>query len=111
MARWTWRTRASRLRVPFNKYKDLGIENLQRYFDHRKIRIADRGDLKVVLRQLMTYHRDEKGNVVKKDDHGPDALLCAALPFLFIDEFQRFVEYEAAHQAEVKNDDGEVMLL
>lgn len=99
------------LRVPFNKYKDLGIENLQRYFDHRKIRIADRGDLKVVLRQLMTYHRDEKGNVVKKDDHGPDALLCAALPFLFIDEFQRFLEYEAAHQAEVKNDDGEVMLL
>jgi hypothetical protein len=25
--------------------------------------------------------------IVKKDDHGPDALLCAMLPFPFIDEF------------------------
>ena len=97
-------------RVAFNRYKDLGIANLERYFDHRKIRIADRGDLKVVLRQLMTYHRDDKGNVVKKDDHGPDALLCAMLAFLFIDEFDRYLEYETAHAAEADGA-GEVILL
>jgi hypothetical protein len=97
-------------RVAFNKYKDLGIANLERYFDHRKIRIAERGDLKIVLRQLMTYHRDDKGNVVKKDDHGPDALLCAMLAFLFIDEFDRFIEYEAAHAAD-DGEAGEVILL
>jgi len=69
-----------------------------------------KGDLKVVLRQLMTYHRDDKGNVVKKDDHGPDALLCAMLAFLFIDEFDRFIEYETAHAAE-DGEAGEVILL
>lgn len=73
--------------VPFNKYKDEGIENISRYFEHGKIKIADSGDLQRVVRQLLRYHRDESGRIVKKDDHGPDALLCAMLPFPFIDEF------------------------
>jgi hypothetical protein len=73
--------------VPFNKYKDEGIENIARYFEHGKIKIADQGDLQRVVRQLLRYHRDESGRIVKKDDHGPDALLCAMLPFPFIDEF------------------------
>ncbi|MBK8015237.1 MAG: hypothetical protein IPK20_00120 [Betaproteobacteria bacterium] len=73
--------------VPFNKFKDEGIENIARYFEHGKFRIADQGDLQRVVRQLLRYHRDESGRIVKKDDHGPDALLCAMLPFPFIDEF------------------------
>lgn len=73
--------------VPFNRFKDEGIENLARYFEHGKIKIADQGDLQRVVRQLLRYHRDESGRIVKKDDHGPDALLCAMLPFPFIDEF------------------------
>ena len=73
--------------VPFNKRKDEGIENLARYFEHQKIRIADHGDLQTVVRQLLRFHRDESGRIVKKDDHGPDALMCAMLPFPFIDEF------------------------
>lgn len=43
--------------------KDKGIEYIARYLEHQKIRI------------------------VKRDDHGPDALRCAMLPFPFIDEF------------------------
>lgn len=73
--------------VPFNRFKDEGIENLARYFEHGKVKIADTGDLQTVVRQLLRYHRDESGRIVKKDDHGPDALLCAMLPFPFIDEF------------------------
>jgi hypothetical protein len=73
--------------VPFNKFKDEGIENIARYFEHGKIKIADQGDLQRVVRQLLRYHRDESGRIVKKEDHGPDALLCAMLPFPFIDEF------------------------
>ena len=73
-------------------------------------RHCHRGDLRIVLRQLMTYHRDDKGNIVKKDDHGPDALLCAMLAFLFIDEFDRFIEYETAHATD-GDTAGEVILL
>lgn len=73
--------------VPFNKFKDEGIENLNRYFAHRKIRIVADGPLEIVVQQLLRYHRNEQGKIVKKDDHGPDALLCAMLPFPFIDEF------------------------
>ncbi|MBE0567950.1 MAG: hypothetical protein IH621_18495 [Krumholzibacteria bacterium] len=73
--------------VPFNKRKDEGIENLTRYFEHGKIKIADDGHLQVVVRQLLRFHRDESGRIVKKDDHGPDALMCALLPFPFVDEF------------------------
>ncbi len=73
--------------VSFNKFKDEGIENIARYFEHGKIKIADQGDLQRVVRQLLRYHRDDSGRIVKKDDHGPDALLCAMLTFPFIDEF------------------------
>jgi len=73
--------------VAFNKYKDGGIENLARYFNHGKIRIADDGHLKTVIRQLLRYRRNETGRIVKQDDHGPDALMCAMLHFPFVDEF------------------------
>jgi len=73
--------------VAFNKHKEGGIENLARYFNHGKIRVADDGHLKTVIRQLLRYRRNEAGRIVKEDDHGPDALLCAMLHFPFVDEF------------------------
>ncbi len=73
--------------VAFNEHKEGGIENLARYFNHGKIKIADDGHLKTVIRQLLRYRRNEAGRIVKEDDHGPDALLCAMLRFPFIDEF------------------------
>jgi hypothetical protein len=73
--------------VAFNKFKDEGIENLNRYFAHAKIKIHGEGALQVVVQQLLRYHKNDQGKIVKKDDHGPDALLCAMLPFPFIDEF------------------------
>jgi len=73
--------------VAFNKMKDGGIENLARYFNHGKIKIADQGALQAVVRQLLRYHRNDAGRIVKKDDHGPDALMCAMLHYRFEDEF------------------------
>jgi|GEM_PF-1254245 len=73
--------------VAFNKFKDEGIENLNRYFAHGRIRILGEGALETVVRQLLRYHKNDQGKIVKKDDHGPDALLCAMLSFPFIDEF------------------------
>ncbi len=51
------------------------------------MKIADEGDLKRVIRQLLRYRRNEAGRIVKEDDHGPDALMCAMLHFPFVDEF------------------------
>ena len=73
--------------VSFGQRKDEGIENLSRFFNHGRIKIADQGDLKVVVRQLLRLHRNDQGKVVKEDDHGPDALMCAMLHFRFEDEF------------------------
>ena len=73
--------------VAFNKFKEEGIENLNRYFAHQKIKISDEGALQIVVQQLLRYHKNDQGKIVKKDDHGPDALLCAMLPFQFVDEF------------------------
>ena len=73
--------------VAFNKFKDEGIENLARYFAHQKLKIADTPALGTIVRQLLRYHRNEQGKIVKQDDHGPDALMCAMLHFPFIDEW------------------------
>ena len=73
--------------VAFNKFKDGGIENIARYLNHGKLKIADDGHLKTVIRQLLRYRRNEAGKIVKLDDHGPDALMCAMLHFQFVDEF------------------------
>ena len=59
--------------VQFNQFKDLGIENLVKYFHSGRIMLPKKYEL--LCRQLMLYARDPKGKPIKKDDHGPDALL------------------------------------
>jgi hypothetical protein len=73
--------------VPFAQRKEAGIENVARFLNHGRLKIADAGDLKSVVRQLLRLHRNDLGKVVKQDDHGPDALMCAMLHFRFEDEF------------------------
>lgn len=73
--------------VPFAQRKEAGIENLARFLNHGRLRIADEGDLKTVIRQMLRLHRNDTGKVVKVDDHGPDALMCAMLHYRFEDEF------------------------
>ncbi len=74
--------------VAFNKFKDEGIENVARYFAQGRIRLADTPPIQTIVRQLLRYHRNEQGRIVKEDDHGPDALMCAMLHFPFVDEWE-----------------------
>jgi hypothetical protein len=39
------------------------------------------------LEQLKRYRQNKQGKPVKKDDHGPDAFLCAMIHFRFEDRF------------------------
>jgi hypothetical protein len=69
--------------VDFGVLKDDGIANLLRLFVHDKIKIIEAGNDRLI-QQLKHFHRDGKtGKIVKKDDHGPDALMCATITFDF----------------------------
>lgn len=78
--------------VAFGQMKEAGIENVTRFLNHGRLKIADHGDLKIVIRQMMRLHRNDLGKVVKADDHGPDALMCAMLHFRFEDEFESAID-------------------
>jgi len=96
--------------VAFNKYKKVGIANLERYINAEKIRILNVKPNRILYRQLVGYKKDELGKPVKKDDHGPDALFCAALRFDFMFHFGRAIKKEAA-EADLKakeKEDSEV---
>ena len=75
--------------VQFNKYKEFGIGNVGRFFNLERLRILP--DFVALLRQLKSYRRGRDGKPVKKDDHGPDALLCALMGFQFTEVFPQDV--------------------
>ena len=69
--------------VDFGVLKDDGVANLLRMFVHAKVKIIEKGNDRLI-QQLKHFHRDQKtGKIVKKDDHGPDALMCASVTFDF----------------------------
>jgi len=72
--------------VPFNRFKEYGIGNVGRFFNFERLRILP--DFTVLLRQLRGYRRGRDGKPVKREDHGPDSLLCALMHFQFTDVFQ-----------------------
>lgn len=71
--------------VPFKKWKRLMYGNLVTYFVRRRIKLPEW--LAVMWGQLRELRRDKLGNIIKKNDHGPDALGCALLQFLFVERF------------------------
>jgi hypothetical protein len=72
--------------VPFNRFKKFGYQNLQRAFAHGKIKLYS-PDCDPLVDQLKRLRTNKMGNIEKKDDHGPDALMCQMLHFLILDEF------------------------
>jgi hypothetical protein len=74
--------------VSFKKWKEYGIGNVARWLARKKIKISknDTGNLKLKT-QLLLYYRDKNGKPSKKDDHGPDALMCGVLNWNFLDYF------------------------
>jgi hypothetical protein len=73
-------------RVPFAKWKDYGIGNCTKYFTS-KGRFFIRSNHTGFLEQVKRYRQDKYGKPVKKDDHGPDGLMCAMLHFPFEERF------------------------
>jgi len=73
--------------VFFNQWKEMGAGWLKGLVEKRKLGIQGRleggkrwfvdGDTKRLYDELKGWRRGPDGKIVKKDDHGPDALLCA----------------------------------
>lgn len=70
------------VRVFFKKHKRTAYGNLVAYMVHRRLRIL--ADQTTLLGQLRDLKRDKNGDIKKVNDHGPDALVCALLRFLFV---------------------------
>lgn len=71
--------------VAFSKRKKRTVGFLRELFtrtaqghEHRVIAISPENT--TLLRQLRNLEQDEKGEIVKRDDHGPDALIAGAWP-------------------------------
>lgn len=78
-------------RVLFQKWKDYGLGNCTKYFTTRN-RLFIRTGLTGFIEQLKRYRQDKYGKPVKKDDHSPDAWLCAMLRYPFEDKFREDLE-------------------
>ncbi len=88
-------------RVPFAKWKDYGIGNCTKYLT-TKGRLFIRSNLTGFIEQMKRYRQDRLGKPVKKDDHGPDAFLCAMLHYLYEERFKEDMEAER-EMAEVED--------
>lgn len=67
--------------VDFGTMKSLGIQNVQRYLACRRLRILT--EFRAGREQMKGLRRNERGAIVKKDDHFCDALLAMLLAFRF----------------------------
>ena len=80
--------------VDFSTMKDYGIANLTKMFLYSKIHVLS--DNERLLTQLKSYRKDPKtGRPVKKDDHGPDALLCLAIDIDFKERWAHLITARA----------------
>lgn len=82
--------------VAFNKWKEPGIRNLERYFNSSRIKILNVKNNRILWKDLINYKRDDNGKIIKKNDHAPDALMCAGLAFDFVYYFGAAMRKEAA---------------
>ena len=76
--------------VNFGTWKKVGIQNVSKYIIFQRLKINN--GLTMLLNQLKKYRRDTKGSIVKKEDHGPDALMVALMNWKFEDEFGDDIE-------------------
>lgn len=72
--------------VAFSTWKDFGIKNVARWLDHVALMLGI--DMVELRRTLKAYHRGPDGKPVKKDDHGPDAIMAALLKWIWEQETQ-----------------------
>lgn len=71
--------------VDFGTYKNIGIANITKYMVFRRLNINS--ELDALIKQLKAYRADKSGKAVKKEDHGPDSVMCAMLAWKFEELF------------------------
>lgn len=86
--------------VPFNKWKDYGVGNVTKFFTSPERRLRIRKNQVGLIEQLKRYRFNRQGKPIKKDDHGPDGLLCAMLHYNFEDMFALDFEVDEAEAPE-----------
>jgi hypothetical protein len=64
--------------VNFQTQKELGVGVMRMKFERKLVRIPERFK-PTLVRDLKNWRRDANGNILKKNDHGPDSLLCAMI--------------------------------
>lgn len=77
--------------VEFGKWKDFGAGWIKGLLEQGKLRLQGKvingekyfGDNNVnrLYDELKGWRKNEKGIIIKKDDHGPDSLLCGSVKF------------------------------
>lgn len=67
--------------VYFAKYKEHGVGSINMHLAHDALRVPEDAG-RTLVKQLRGWRRDKNGQIVKKDDHFPDSLLCGALRYL-----------------------------
>jgi len=64
--------------INFTVQKEAGVGAMRMKFERRQVRIPERYR-QTLCKDLKNWRRDASGNIIKKNDHGPDALLCAMI--------------------------------
>jgi hypothetical protein len=67
--------------VNFATLKELGVRNVQRHLVTRRLRLLS--EFVTLREQMKGMRRNQRGTILKKNDHGPDALMCSMLYFLY----------------------------
>jgi hypothetical protein len=76
--------------VPFGKFKEFGVSNIEKYLESDKLAVGNCDKLKTVMKKM---RRDKRGSIVKtRDDHGHDGFLCGMLGFIWLNEFASEIE-------------------
>ena len=71
--------------VVFSQWKDFGVKNTRNFLEKKRVKILSEWmgqpnpGYEHFIEQMKGYRYDEHGNYYKKNDHGPDAILCNLL--------------------------------
>lgn len=75
--------------INFGVLKELGVGNVNKWVEDRRFKIPMgwRDPVKAqryqkLKSQIINWRRDKNGKIVKRDDHGPDMILCGLLKWL-----------------------------
>ena len=95
--------------VVFKKWKEFGIQNVSKFLNTGRLQILSGGNGNdQLLAQLRKYRADGNGKPIKKDDHGPDSLMCAMLNWRYFEMFAGSPNLRKAHPEQFEDKGNQV---